>query len=482
MNHPPRKRIAARCIGKAPLTAAILMGALLSGCASIPKDQRQLHPRAAAELGLSAPSAAAMAPDWWHALGDPQLDRITADALAGNPSLDEATARLRIAQALIGNFKAGLLPQASAGVSATDQRFSDKYIYPAPLGGSWSWVSNAQVDLSWSLDLAGRQHAILRAVKAFAGADELQTAATRVSLSGAVAQAYVNLARAEAQAKLAQDFVASREASLKLVENRRAAHLATAQDSAAAQTLLAEARQALVRAEGARALMVHALAALAGRGPDYYTTIAPTHLRFDAALPVPDALPADLLGRRADLLALRQQVEVATAGQSIAKADFYPDVNLQAFVGAQALGIGSLFTGKALTGGFGPALHLPIFSGGAISARYKASIAGADLAIAQYNGAVVKAVKEAADALSQVETNRADAAQQVEVVAGLQKTVELDQVRLSSGLGTRFDLLNSGERLLAARQAQVDLAADGALARVQLLVALGGGFTPIPTR
>jgi len=476
MTSKPRKRLAS-----SGALAALLAGTLLSGCATIPKDQGQLHPRSAAELGLTDTSPATIAPDWWHALGDPQLDRIIADTLAGNPSLDEASARMRVAHTLIGNFKAGLLPQASAGANFTDERLSNKYIYPAPLGGSWKWMSNAEVDLSWSLDLAGRQHAILRAVKAVSASDNLQTAATRVSLSGAVAQAYLNLARAEAQARLAREFVASREASLKLIEARRAANLATEQDSAAARTLLAEARQALVRADGGRATMVHALAALAGRGPDYYATIQPASLRPDAALPVPDALPADLLGRRADLLALRKMVEASSAGKDIAKADFYPDVNLRAFIGAQALGIGSLFTGQALTGGFGPAVHLPIFSGGAISARYRAAIAGADVSIAQYNGAVVNAVKEAADALSQVETNRADAAQQVVIIAGLQKTVDLDRVRLSSGLGTRFDLLNSGERLLAARQAQVDLAADGALARVHLLVALGGGFTPITT-
>jgi outer membrane protein TolC len=103
------------------------------------------------------------------------------------------------------------------------------------------------------------------------------------------------------------------------------------------------------------------------------------------------------------------------------------------------------------------------------------------VAIAQYNKAVIGAVKEAADALSSVETNRADAARQAEVVDGLQKTVSLDRVRLESGLAARFDLLSSNERLLSARQAQVDLAADGALRRIQLLVALGGGFTPFPT-
>ncbi|RVU05391.1 efflux transporter outer membrane subunit [Novosphingobium umbonatum] len=458
--------------------AALMLPALLAGCVAVPKGEQQFKPASAAQMGLSG-IAVPVAPDWWQALGDAQLNRIMDDALTGNPSLEEATIRLRLAEAAIANAKAGLMPQASANVSAMDQRLSNAYIYPAPLGGSWRWISNAQADLSWSLDLAGRQKAMVKATGQFVQASRLQTAAARVSISGAVVQAYINLARAEAQARLAAEFVASREASLKLLTARRASGLGTELDLASARTLLAEAKQAQVRADGARAIMLHALAALAGRGTDYYASITPTHLGFDTALPVPEALPADLLGRRADLLAARAQVEMALSAKDISKADFYPDISLRAFVGSQALGIGKAFSGEALTGGFGPALHLPIFSGGAIKARYAASVAGADNAIAQYNGAVVKAVQEAADALSSLETNRTDAARQGEVVAGLQQTVALDRVRLESGLSTRLDVLNAGERLLAARQSQLDLAADGALRRVQLLVALGGGFTPI---
>lgn len=463
-------------ISRALASASAL--ALLAGCVAIPKVDRQFHTRNAAELGLKAEIAAPVAADWWKAMGDPQLDRIMADALAGNPGLDEAAARERIAQALIGNFKGGLLPDLALNASTTDQLFSKKYIYPAPLAGSWQWMSNAQADLGWSLDLAGRQKTMVQAAKAFAHVNDLEREATRVSISGSVAQAYINLARAEAQGRLARDFVASREATLKLIETRRAAQLTSEGDVVAARALLAQARQAVVRADGARVMMVHALAALAGRGPDYYATIQPATLHFDAALPVPQELPADLLGRRADLVAARVQVDVALAGQKIAKAEFYPNINLRAFIGTQALGIGSAFTGSALTAGVGPAIHLPIFSGGSISARYKASVAGSDMAVAQYNSAVVKAVREAADALSAVETNRADAQQQRDVVASLEKTVALDRLRNEAGLSARFDVLGSGERLLTARQSQLDLAADGALRRVQLLVALGGGFSP----
>lgn len=462
------------------LTLSLLAGPMLAGCAGLPHDKPQLKPREAADLGLTNTAPVPVAADWWQALGDPQLDRIMADALAGNPSLDEAAARLRMAGSLIASARSGLLPQVSADASAMDQRLSNRYIYPAPLGGSWTWISNAQANLDWSLDLAGRQKELVLAAKVYTHANELQLSAARVALAGNVAQAYVNFARAEAQARIAREFVASRSASLRIVTGRRDAGLGNEFDIASARTLQSEAEQALTRALGARALAVHALAALAGRGPDYGANLTTPTLALDKALPVPETLPADLLARRADLLAAREQVKLAMAGEKIAKTEFYPNVNLRAFVGAQALGIGSLFTGSALTGGFGPAIHLPIFSGGAIRAQYRQAVAGADIAIAQYNKAVVGAVREAADALSGVETNRADARQQAEILTGLEKTVSLDKVRLQSGLSTNLDVLSAGERLLSARQAQVDLAADGAVKRIQLLIALGGGFTPIP--
>ncbi|NBC36734.1 efflux transporter outer membrane subunit [Novosphingobium sp. FSY-8] len=467
------------------LGVSALGAGLLVGCAAVPhggpRDAPRLHAASAAGMGLNADAPPVIvAPDWWHGLNDPQLDRIIADALEGNPGLQQAMARLATAQSAIETARARQLPSASAGASTEYQRFSEKSIYPPPYAGNWYWMSNATGDVSWSLDIAGRQKAMVDAAAAHVRASGLETQAARVALAGSIAQTYVNLARAEAQAGLARDFVTSREAGLKVVQARVQAQLATGIDVAAAQTLLAEARQAQVRAEGARDLMVHALAALAGRGADYYATITAPTLRLDTPMVVPQVLPADLLARRADIQAARQRIEMASAAQRVARAAFYPDVDLHAFVGASALGLGSLATPGALTAGAGPAVHLPLFQGGALRARYRAATAGIDQMIATYNETVVGAVRDTADALSAIQTNARDADQARAVIAGLERTVALDHVRLQSGLAMRLDVLNAGERLLAARQGAVDIAADGQIRRIQLLIALGGGFTPIP--
>lgn len=464
---------------RSPLFAAAFLASLLAGCAAIPSAGPEETPATAATMGLSGGQTIPVAPDWWTALGDPQLDRIMEDALSGSPTLDAALARMRVAEAGIAEQKAGLLPQIGADASDQYQRLSGKYIIPPPYGGSWEWLGTAQADLDWSLDLAGKQKAMVDQARATAGAVALDAAAARVTLSGAVVESYINLARADAQAKIAREFLASRQSSLKLAETRKRSGLGSDFEIRAAQTLLAEAQQALVRAEGSRALAVHALAALAGRGIDYYPTIGEPALSMGDALPVPETLSADLLGRRADILAARARVEASEAGRDVARAQFYPDINIRAFAGFAALGLDSLLTGSAITTGIGPAIHLPIFQGGRLRAQYTAANGNVDVAIADYNASVAQAVKQAADALSAVETNAGDAGQQRAIVRDMQETLRLDNVRARTGLGSRLDVLAANDRLLTAQLSQANIDADGAIQRVRLLIALGGGFTPI---
>jgi outer membrane protein TolC len=233
-----------------------------------------------------------------------------------------------------------------------------------------------------------------------------------------------------------------------------------------------------VRADGARLTMVHALAALAGRGADYYPTIGTTSIDLARTLPVPGTLPVDLLGRRADILAARARIDSADATRRYARAQFFPDVSISAFAGLQAIGLGNIVDSGSRVFGAGPAIHLPIFEGGQLSAEYHGSVAFIDNEIASYNKLVVEAVQQCADALSQIATNAADAEQQRAIVSGLGDTVRLNEVRMRTGLGNSLDVLSSGDRLLQADQRATDIAADGAVSRVQLLVAIGGSFDP----
>jgi NodT family efflux transporter outer membrane factor (OMF) lipoprotein len=457
------------------MSRAVLIAALLvAGCAA-PATRQAVAPVAPAALGLSG-QAPALAGDWWRDFGDPQLDALVAQAVAGNPTLDAALARVAQAQAVLSTRRADTGPQVTLDAQGQVTRLSGRYTIPPPFAGSTRFVGTALGNLGWNLDLFGRQRAAIRAAEAQGTAAALDLAAARLALSASVVSTYLDLARAEAQGRIADRTVAARTGSLRLVDVRIRNRLASEIDRQSATTLVAQAEQAAVRARAAAVLAKNALAALAGRGVDYPATIRPTMLRIDAALPLPATVPADLLARRADIAAAQARIAAAAAGKQVAERAYYPNVNLAALAGLQAVGLGNLFSLDAGTVGAGPAISLPLFDGG----RRRADLAGAgaalDLATADYNDRVIGAVREAADAIAQIDALQADRVQQRDVVRGYAETGRLNAVRVASGLDSRLDLIDNDIRILAAEQADADLAADAAQARVRLVMALGGGF------
>lgn len=463
-----------------PRAALLLAPVLLAGCA-IPKAETAVTPIAGAQLGLGMAPAPRIDAEWWTALGDPQLDRVVADALSGNPSLDAATARVRLADAVLSTRRAENGPEVTLDANPQGARLSGRYTIPPPYAGTTRFIGTAGANLSWNLDLFGRQKAAIAGARASAQAAVLDATAARLMLAGSVVQTYLELYRAETQASIARRTITTREGTVRLVQVRIRNQLASRLDAEAATTLLAQARQALVRAEGARALAANALAQLAGRGADYAATIRPTALHLDTALPLPASVPADLLARRADVAAAQARIAAASAGRQVARRAFYPNVNLTALVGLQAVGIGNLFNLDAGTAGGGAAFHLPIFDSGRLRAGLAGAAAQLDVAIADYNATVVGAVREAADALARIAADDAERGRSREVVRGYAETGRLNAIRVRSGLDSRLDLVDNDVRLLDAELSDANLATDSVVARVQLIQALGGGYAPAAT-
>ena len=172
--------------------------------------------------------------------------------------------------------------------------------------------------------------------------------------------------------------MAEREEILKISQGRFDAGLENGSAVDQAKSLLAIAKADQVRFAAAREMDIHAIAALAGQGADAYATITRPTPNLDVALPLPDRLPADLLARRPDILAAQARIQAAVQGREAAHADFYPDINLAALAGFQAIGLSNLLTGNSFTMGIGPAIHLPIFDAGKLKAQYASATADLD--------------------------------------------------------------------------------------------------------
>jgi NodT family efflux transporter outer membrane factor (OMF) lipoprotein len=458
------------------LTCAVLL--LLSGCVSAPPTTPQVAQTAIPSLGLGAAPAPHFDQAWWTAFNDPQADRLVAQALDKNPSLQSALSRIRAAQAELSEARALEYPQISLDAQEQRELLSNRYGLLPPYGGSWRWVGDAQAHLSWSLDFWGKQAALIDKARSTAQAASLDASAARLALAGMFAQTYIGLSLAWQNLDIAKLTVAERQSILDLTQSRVTSGLENEASLEQAKALLAMARIDVRRAEAARDLAVHAIAALVGEGAAAYPAITRPAATLDTALPLPDALPADLLARRPDVLAARARISAAMRGRDAAQADFYPNINLVAAIGFQAIGLSSLLSANALTMGVGPALHLPIFDAGHLRAQYSRATADLDTAVADYNGAVLTAVRQTADALTQVASLSDQRLEQRKALDSAGRALKLAEERYRLGLSGQIPMLTAESTLLVARQQMAALVAEATAQRITLLLSLGGGFEP----
>jgi NodT family efflux transporter outer membrane factor (OMF) lipoprotein len=456
------------------LFGLLLATTLLAGCVDAPStvpSQTALKPQS---LGLSAAPTPAIADRWWTAFGDPQLDALVDRALKGSPTLQVALARMHEAQAQLSVSRAATWPQITLDGQEERTHFSGNYIIPPPYAGTMQWYGQVQANLSWSLDLFGKEAAQVDAARASADAAALDAEAARLALAGTVTQAYISLDRAYLLADVAEETVKQREAVLHLTQGRVNSGLDSKASDEQAKALLAIAKENLIRAHAARDLAVHQIAALIGRGADAYA-IARPKLNRDA-LALPSMLPADLLARRADIAAAQARIAAATAGRHAAHQAFYPDINLIGAVGFAAIGLSTLFNGSSGQYGIGPAIHLPIFDAGELRAKYAGATAGLDEAVANYNQSVVSAVKQTSDAITQLQALQGQAAQQGEALRAANASFDLAERRYRSGLSPQLNVLSAEDILIQAKRQDASLSADLLSARVSLLMAMGGGY------
>jgi NodT family efflux transporter outer membrane factor (OMF) lipoprotein len=460
----------------------LLMASTLAGCVSTPPTDPQVKPLETARLGLDGAGPARAQTEWWKAFKDPQIDRLAAQVMANNPTLQGALARMRSAEAVLASNRTADYPQVDLNAQEQRIRFSKDYIIPPPYGGTWRWYGQVTANMTWNLDFWGKQAALIEQAQGSAAAAALDVAAAHLAIGGAFAQTYIGLVQAYQDADIADATVKDRQTILQLTEGRARQGLESEAAVEQARAILGAAKVEQTRIAAQRDTLVHALAALAGQGAEAYASITRPQPQLDTALPLPDRLPVDLLSRRPDILAAQARIRAATAGREAAHAEFYPDINLVALAGFQAIGLSNLIGGNSLTYGAGPAIHMPLFDAGRIRAQYAGATAGLDQAVADYNNAVLGAVRQTADALTQVKALTEQRRQQADVLASAQRALSLAESRYKSGLSTQIEVLTAESTLLSARQAMAAIVAQLATQRVTLLLCVGGAFEPPPAQ
>ena len=472
------KRSRATRFGRAGILLPVL---LATACAAIPDLGPKPVPRAASdyrsERSLDGARSAWPADGWWRQYGDRQLDGLIDEGLAGSPGLAAAAARVRQAQGLTQQAGAALLPRVDASAQVTDQNQSQNIAGPgAHIPTGWHDTALAAGSFSLDLDLFGKNRAALRAAKKEAAAAQFEAEETRLLLTTNIASAYADLAALHAQRDSLQAALDIRGQTLKLVQHRYDAGLDTRDALKQAEARIPQTRADLAATDEAIELDNHALAALIGEGPDRALSITrPTLVKLHAQ-GIPEAASIDLIGRRPDIAAARMRVEAAGEHIKEARADFFPNINISALAGLQSLGLGGFLSHGSQFASVSPAVTLPLFHGGALQGQYRGRRGQYDEAVADYDGQVVEALHETADAVTSQKMLADRLAQSRDALAAYEEAARVARSRYEHGLSPYLNVLTAEESVINARLAVARLETRAFTIDVQLVRALGGGF------
>ena len=462
--------------GRTALAVAALLA--LAGCAAAPARLGAPALRDDVPLaGLQAPVRAGW-PDaqWWRQYDDPQLDDLMDRAMRQSPDLALAQSRVQNAEqsAKLAAAQLGLSVNGNAQVSR--QRMSDHGLIPSQfLGFSWYNQADLGVQLQYDFDWWGKKRATMEAALDQAHAAEAQRSAAALAIQYAVADTYFGWQADQARLQLADQLLATQQQFTHIAELRVRQGVDLPDEAQKAQAQLAAVREMRVALDGSAKIRRAALASLLG--------VAPAELPELQARPLPATergVPAngglDLIARRPDIAASRWQVEAALKQTDAARAEFFPDISLTALAGLSSIDMGKLLTAGSRTFALTPALHLPIFNGGALEANYGVSKAQLDAAVAQYDGTVLTAAREVAtQALSAEQVAGRQREQQAQLDAD-QRLLANAQARARQGVRDLRESLGAQATLLLQRDAATQLQAQALSTDLTLIKALGGGY------
>jgi NodT family efflux transporter outer membrane factor (OMF) lipoprotein len=450
--------------------------ATLAGCAHFDERATPAAMRNIDTLGTAKAAIDWPRDRWWRRYGDSQLDALVTEALAGSPSLTIARARLARAVATAGVARAALLPQINGNGTITYQKYSENYIIPPPYAGSWRTDNRMTLDFTYEIDFWNKNGAALEAALSQTQAAAAEEQQARVILSASLAQAYFNLQRLFAQRDVSLAAITQREEVVRITQQRFGAGLDTRIEVKQAEGALATVKTELAQYNGAISAARNQIAALTGAGPDRGEKVVARSSVGQGLAARPAAVPLDLLGHRADVVASRWRVEAARHDIDVAKAQFYPNVNIAAFVGLSSLGLYNFLLGASSIAGVGPAIHLPIFEGGRLNANLQGRDADANLAVGTYNQAVIDAVHDVADVLSAMDGLANVKVQQTIARDAITDAYNTSVIRYRAGLGNYLTVLTAQTQQLEQDRLDADLHARAFELDVNLVRALGGGY------
>jgi outer membrane protein, multidrug efflux system len=469
----------------------ILLAALLAGCAVGPNYERPAalpaNPMPAAfgdpaitnvgDWKVAEPSAHLPRRNWWQLYNDAELNRLETLAATNNQQIAVALANFDQARAAVGIARADFFPQISSPASATRQRTSANASPTSAAAGKSTTFHSFTVaaDASWELDLWGRIRREVEVARATftASADDLESA--KLSVQAQVAIDYFTLGALDAQSEVLAQTVVAYQRALELTQNRHRAGIASDLDVSQAETQLQSAKAQIPAVDLQRAQLRHALAVLGGQpATTFASTPIATASTNSPAIPV--AVPSEWLERRPDISAAERSMAAANANIGVAKAAFFPRVLLNGVGGFESISASSLFSWPSALWAFGPALQLPVFTGGRNRAQLVAARAAYDGTVATYRQTVLTAFQDVEDQLAAQRLLAQQLDEETAALAAAQRALDISNNRYKAGVEQYLDVIVAQAVELNHKQNVVQLNGQKLVASVSLIKALGAGW------
>jgi len=453
------------------LALLVALTAALGGCVVVGPDFEKPTVSLPMKWGNGAavkPSKPPELSQWWQRLGDPVLDELIDEAVAGNLDVATAKARIREARASYRQAVGGLLPSANGSGAGTRSKS----------GGDISSQFQAGLDASWELDLFGGNKRAVEAARYGMDAAEEDLRATLLTMIGDVASNYVTARGYQARITLARRTAASQRETAAITRNKFEAGGATAADAATADGQASSTEAGIPSLEAAYAETVHRLSVLTGRAPGALVERMKKPKPVPAPrLPIPTGIPADVLTARPDVRLAEAQYASATAKIGQAEAARYPSASLTGNIATSGAKLGDLGKSSSISWVFGPTLTVPIFNGGQLKAAVEVAEAQRDQSFLAYQAAVLTALEDVENAIVALSQERIRSGKLASAARSYGEANTVARALFQAGSSSFLDVLTAERSLYSASDALIESRVSIATDYIALNKALGGGWS-----
>ncbi|MPQ77565.1 efflux transporter outer membrane subunit [Hydrogenovibrio sp. JE_KL2] len=465
-----------------PKHLMVMTPLLLAACSQMPVYEKPKvdMPKVWAEsLPTSVQKAQMTEEQWWDSLsGDKVLYQLIEKGRAQNKDIQIAVLRLKQERSYLTQAQAGSYPELDATAGASRTKSSDQ-TYPVGQGAEYNSYSLGGL-LSYEVDIWGRVSSMKASAEASLKATEANKDAVDLSVTAAIANAYLNLRALDHSVILAEDTVTSRKEALDLRKKQLQLGSITPLSVQQAEAELASVQVSLYKLREQRDLQRHALSLLLGESPEkiLQDSEKPDGKKFKdhQVLSVPMGVPSDLLLRRPDVVAAEQNLIAANANIGVARASLFPSISLTGLLGVQSESLSNLFKDDAFNWNVGASLTAPIFDYGKRRADVEISQAEEKEMLIQYQDTVRKGFAETLDALTQYHASQLQLEAQQRQVTALANSLDLAKKRFDAGYSSYLEVLDAQRSLFNAQLSYVNTKLEHYSSLVSIYKAIGGNW------